>query len=405
MTELSAYLGNLDPQKPIRIYGAGFSGLIAGYFARKSGYKVEIHEKSQKAGGLIQLEKLEAGFVDSAAHTILLTPKLEELCEELGLKPLYFPKKTKRFLVRKKRKLKSFPISLSEIAKFLLGLNRRIPSQAKSSKATVKDFFSPWLGESFVDEVISTGLQGVYSETAENLHFQSIFSPPVLVKTYGGWLKKLRENLKSSPKKKSASFPKGMAELLIALANQLEDCLHFESSPPLDSQNYNNIICTNAHDGAEILKEKDLISSLLKDIPYKKITKTTVFLKEKLPPFEGAFGALFSKKSDYKTMGVINTSHLFPNRNLIKGVYQYSFLSKNPRDYKKDLSSLNGREASPPRIFEWEKGIPVYNLKRYEIVKKLRPLIEKEGVLLFGNYTKEISLRKMIDESIDFFSP
>ena len=66
-------IGKIDPSdKNVTIYGAGFSGLILAYFLKSEGYKITIHEKSNKVGGKIQTKKVEGGLVEKGANALYL---------------------------------------------------------------------------------------------------------------------------------------------------------------------------------------------------------------------------------------------------------------------------------------------------------------------------------------------
>ena len=169
-----AFIGNFNSSKPVRVYGAGIAGLSTAYFAMKAGFEVEVHEKSDKVGGLIQCEKTTAGFVDSAAHTILVTDEITQLFKEINLSPEYFPKKTKRLLCKEGKKFETMPLSLRDLPKVIISGMKEIPQVALKEHASVTDFFTPWLGEKLTNQLVSTALSGIYATAASELHFQSI---------------------------------------------------------------------------------------------------------------------------------------------------------------------------------------------------------------------------------------
>lgn len=70
----------------IGIIGGGFSGLTAGYYLAKRGYKVKIFEKSGSLGGLAGNFKIEGADLEIAYHHIFKTDKdILELVRELKL--------------------------------------------------------------------------------------------------------------------------------------------------------------------------------------------------------------------------------------------------------------------------------------------------------------------------------
>lgn len=390
------YIGKFNPKKPIRVYGSGVSGLITAYYAKESGYKVEVHERNDQPGGLIQLEETEYGYVDTAAHTILVNQEIEELFKEIDLEPQYFPSKTKRFLVKTGQDFTGYPVSLKDFPQLIAKGFAKIPESALREDATVAEFFMPWIGEELTEQVLSTALSGIYSNGAHALHMGSIFPTAKPGDRYLSWAKRTISQM--NKKLGSASFPKGMAELTIKLSEQLGSEIYYNSSPVLDDA-YNNFICTNAHDAAQLLPRA---ASLLNDIQYQAVYKTTVFLDQPIQELDKAFGALLSEQCDFKSMGIINTSHLFPKRTLSEKLYQYSFIHKDADDYRYDLNLLQIEKIHFEKQIFWEKGIPVYSPTRFKTINQLRKR-DLGSAILFGNYTDEISLRKIILAAKDFF--
>jgi phytoene dehydrogenase-like protein len=48
---MNRVIGKIDPSdKHVYIWGAGFSGLVLGYYLKSEGYKVTIYEKTNKIG-------------------------------------------------------------------------------------------------------------------------------------------------------------------------------------------------------------------------------------------------------------------------------------------------------------------------------------------------------------------
>ncbi len=66
-------IGKINPeQRHVTIWGAGFSGLILGYFLKDQGYNVTIHEKSNKVGGKIQTKRTGAGMAEKGPNALYL---------------------------------------------------------------------------------------------------------------------------------------------------------------------------------------------------------------------------------------------------------------------------------------------------------------------------------------------
>jgi len=73
--------------KKIAIIGAGFSGLLAGYFLSKKGHQITIFEKDGEVGGLLQSSQIGKSKIEKYYHHFFLNDQhLTKLIGELGLK-------------------------------------------------------------------------------------------------------------------------------------------------------------------------------------------------------------------------------------------------------------------------------------------------------------------------------
>src|SRR6476469_2812314 len=106
-------IGKIDPSdKNVTIYGAGFSGLVLGYYLKSEGYKITIYEKSNKVGGKIQTKKVEGGLVEKGANALYLNADGLELLRELKLEPIPAAKKLKRLLMVNGKPKRPFQMGL-----------------------------------------------------------------------------------------------------------------------------------------------------------------------------------------------------------------------------------------------------------------------------------------------------
>lgn len=93
-------IGKINPEsRHVNIWGAGFSGLILGYFLKDQGYSVTIYEKSNKVGGKIQTKRTGAGLVEKGPNALFLNQDGLELLKELKLEPIPASKKLRRLLM------------------------------------------------------------------------------------------------------------------------------------------------------------------------------------------------------------------------------------------------------------------------------------------------------------------
>src|SRR5258708_2144007 len=100
-------------KKKFIVVGRGFSGLVTAFYLKRHGWNVELFEKNEKPGGLINSDLTQWGLVESAANGVLNTVRLEELARELGIEVLPARKESrKRFIYR--QGLSQWPLSWRE---------------------------------------------------------------------------------------------------------------------------------------------------------------------------------------------------------------------------------------------------------------------------------------------------
>ena len=84
-------IGNIDPaEHHVNIWGAGFSGLILGYYLKEQGYKVTIYEKSNKVGGKVQTKKTPTGLVERGPNALFLNTDSRDLLKDLKLERKFY---------------------------------------------------------------------------------------------------------------------------------------------------------------------------------------------------------------------------------------------------------------------------------------------------------------------------
>ena len=89
-------LGTLDQRyREVTIVGAGIAGMLAAYALDKQGYRVTLLEEKTRAGGLIATTPTNHGIAESAAHSLIATDTVRELCRDLGVE-LITPRKESR---------------------------------------------------------------------------------------------------------------------------------------------------------------------------------------------------------------------------------------------------------------------------------------------------------------------
>jgi protoporphyrinogen oxidase len=404
-------IGKIDPSdRNVTIWGAGFSGLVLGYYLKNQGYKVTIYERSDKAGGKIHTKKTSAGLIETGANALYMNADGMDLLKDIKLEPIPAAKKLRRFLLIK-GKLKR-PVQLKLISK--LALHGRKKPPLITDGLTVADFFRPLIGSENVDNFVSPILGGIYAARAEQLHFKSIFyevSQVAQFASYWEFVKLLRKSHKGKPRLEvsgSVSFEGGMQALINRLHDILKKDIKFNYQEPFRLKG-NTIICTDAINAAELISEvRPEFASELARIKYLELSSVTVFMKREIKALNKSFGALIPLNNGFNSIGVINNKAIFPSNN--QNVCSYTFIAKKKcsnEEIQADIKSLS-RDFVPDdvehmELNHWEKALPLYDLQRYLSIKKLHQMALGENKFaIFGNYVAGISLREMISAARNF---
>lgn len=404
-------IGKINPEdRHVNIWGAGFSGLILGYYLKDQGYSVTIYEKSNKVGGKIQTKKTGHGLAEKAANALFLNQDGVELIKELKLEPVVATKKLKRLIMLKGKPRRPFQIKL--FSKIALNVYKKPP--LISDGLTVADFFEPLIGPENLKNYVSPALGGLYAESAEKLHFKSIF-PQVgkraQLDSYWAFIRMLMKHHKSQPKLEmsgSVSFEGGMQTLINRLAEILKKDIKLNSKESIKLKG-NTVICTDAQSAADLLRElRPELSAELERIQYRQLSSTTVFLKREIKSLSKSFGTVIPLNSGFHSIGILNNKAIFPANN--PNVSSYTFISHQELgkdEIVEDILQLSNEitkdDIEHIETTFWEKALPVYDLQLFLAIKKLHQLASKENNLaIFGNYVAGISLRDMISAAKNF---
>jgi oxygen-dependent protoporphyrinogen oxidase len=402
---MGSIIGRINPKQTVHVIGAGVSGLIIANFLKKKNIPFVIYEKENRVGGLIKTTSTEFGLVESAANAIFTNDDVIDFLNDLNLTYIPAHEKIKRLLVRKNKSL-SFPIYIYELPFIFFRLFFKKPPFKKN--LTLKEFLSPLLGESFCDEVASTGLLGIYASDSSTID-QETFFPVLPYKSYFQALKhfiQLRKKMREKYKlKASVSFKGGMQEFINRLEEKVRDHIVFEKQIDLKP---NAIVCTNADSAAELLNKKfPVVANCLKQISYQAIYTETKFTEVEYKPLHKAFGILFSRKTPFKVYGLLANHEIFPHR-VNKG-FSYTFIKEsndhNQLDLSQDCLELHFPKSIENHSTTWPKGIPIYSSKRRQLIDEIRNHLEinkVNDIAIFGNYVDGISLREMISMAKEF---
>ncbi len=380
------WLGHLDLNKKVHIYGGGISGLLAAYRFQKEGIDFTLHEKSNRLGGKLQTDLTEHGPVEWAANAIVHSPEVEKLLSDLELTPIAATKGLKKCVYRK-GKIQSFPpLSFLELLKVFKNLFRPIPPL---SNCSLKEAFTPLLSEEICDEVLTPIFRGVYATGSEDLSATAVI--PGLSQFEGlPYHNFFSSKLKNRSPLQSLSFKGGMQEFIDALSKKVRDHCNLNSNTPLQE---NSLVCTDPHSAAELLKSHPDINNLLNSIESVPIHSSCFVLKDEIKELKGCFGLLFNAKESKNIMGILANHEIFPQREYPK--FSYTVISKTKINID-DVPLLTNYKTSlvEQKMFSHSYGLPLYNSNLIKVQKKLD---KQEDAAFFGNYTDSISLRKLVE--------
>lgn len=392
-------LGKLRPNQPIHIVGAGISGLLLGHYLKKRNIHFTIHEKTPRTGGLLETKKTSYGLVETAANGIISSDDVMELISDLKLEVIKPRSNLKRFIHREKV-LKTFPFRASEIFSIIPKL---MTKTSVKNNQTLNEFLSPLFGPVFCQEVVSTGVRGIYAIDGDELDYEAIL-PKANGESFFQYLKKIIQE-KKGKEIQTISFQNGMQDLVNHLTTELKSNTQLNSNYSFSDKD-NVIFCTDAHSAAKIIESiHPEIAHLLKKVPYKSISTNTVFTSKQIEKLDHSFGLLSSTLNSY---GILANDQIFENRTLA-GLHSYTLIKpisgSNRQEIVSDLSQLGLVEADIKEIIttNWEQGIPRYNLERKKIMKDLADKLESiNGLLFFGNYVSGLSLREILKTAKQF---
>ncbi|HZI19915.1 MAG TPA: protoporphyrinogen oxidase [Pyrinomonadaceae bacterium] len=453
-------IGTLDTaRREVTIIGAGVSGMLAAYALDKKGYRVTLVEEKAKAGGLIQTRRTAYGMAETAAHSLLATPEVFALCEELGVELAEVRRDSRaRFIVRGGR-LRKFPLSAGEAvrtfarAAFARGENH-------PDEQDLETWGRRHLGEAAVDNLLAPFVCGIYGVRPSELGVAAAF-PELAVepgRTLLGTLlgKALGRDKKSRGKKNggeengggegndkgraggrgaAAVTPekkqrkrmvaplRGMGDLTSRLEAELERRLgeRFRRGVPADQipDAPNVIVTVPAYAAARLFADAEPeLARSLEAVRYTPVVSATAFVEQGAlrRPVKGV-GALAAAREGRQSLGVLFTSSAFEGRVadegrlasfavLLGGTSRPGWAAASDAEIRlavaSELRDLAGLKDAPLEVVisRWPRAIPQYSTGLPAVWQKARETwCSRPGRVLFGNYTGQVSLRGMIEEA------
>lgn len=447
----------------IGIIGAGVSGLSLGYRLKRllentgSEFELVIYEKSARVGGAIRSEHADGFCVEWGPNGFLNNePATFSLIHALGIRDrvcISDDSARKRFL-HIQGKLEQIPLSpggflktaiLPMSAKLRFAMEPLIPQRTANSDESVADFVARRFGKTAVSRMFDPLMSGIYAGDVCQLSIQStlkVFS--AFEREYGsvvkGMISRIRQRKreqsqgtanstdellttsKSPMSGKLLSFQNGMGELIQALEDPLRShiktsvaveriqrsgkgyAITYRDADGVTQKSHDLLIAaTPPSETAGLLAELDpALGVFLSQIQSSTAVMIGLGFKESdiAHPLDG-FGYLIPRASGLRSLGVLWSSSIFPNRApaghkllqvVLGGAHDLRAIEENDQSLIetaiRDAHPLLGIQGEPvlTRVIRHRSGIPQYTLGHEERLKGISARLEQlPGLHLAGN--------------------
>ncbi len=223
------------------IVGGGISGLAAAYELKKRKRSVAVFERSGRAGGVIQTERVGGFVIDAGPDALLIQkPAAVVLCNELGIADRLVPTKLPRtaYILRggilhplPGASILGFPTKIVPMAtsrllsfpgRLRMGLELLLPKGAgrRREDESIAEFVGRRFGSEAVTYIAEPLLAGIHAGDVERLSMTSLFPRLVEAEARSGSVIRFFRSQRTPSNSDGVfrSFPDGLAALVDALA-------------------------------------------------------------------------------------------------------------------------------------------------------------------------------------------
>ena len=409
----------------VAVVGAGVSGLAAAFELRKRKRSVVVFERQDRAGGIIQTDRVGEFIIDRGPDALLVQKRAAAaLCNELGLGDRLFPTKLPRtayilrdgtlhplpgasilgFPTRLRPLLKSSLLSLP--AKVRMAVELFVPKRRSADDESIADFVRRRFGSEAVTYIAEPLLAGIHAGDVERLSMRALFPRLIDAEAKSGSVIRAfrREQGPLNADGAFRSFPNGLGELVDGLMRAVPKesvhlgskvialepgdgfTIHREGKPPINARAV--ILAIPAFAAAELLKpiDADLAASCA-SIRYLS-TATVVFAFPRdavhhdlagtgfvVPRSEGisiTAGAWISSKWPHRAP----ESHVLL-RAFLGGARDPNILTRTDQDLTNlalgDFTKILDIRGVPSftRVYRWNRSIPQQEVGHGELMKRI----------------------------------
>ncbi|MES2769148.1 MAG: protoporphyrinogen oxidase [Bdellovibrionota bacterium] len=438
--------------KNIAILGAGISGLTTAFLLKKKGYKVSIFEKSHRAGGYIGTQYKDKYVVEIGANGFLNNePTTLDLVNQLGLHNDLIPSREDskiRYLMFN-GVLKEVPTRPQDIIKSnLLSFGARMKIFKEMSfppkpfddvsKKSVYEFIQNHFGDEVAENIVRSGLIGIYAGDAKLLSVEKTLNKLVLLeKEHKSLIKGFKASIKKNGKANLMSFKRGMQTLIDKLTSELGSDVHLSHEVSrVYRENNKFLIDIQSEEGNQTFRRFDeviitlpaneipgvaiefLDPSLLaqfKKYPIAPVRTVTFAFKEKIN-FKG-FGTLISPNENLNILGFLHPKDIFEGRCpedkdlitvMMGGVFKPEVMKMSTQASfdiaLKDLEKILGKLPAVDQFWIWNHapGISQYNVDQVDFMNELsQKMSQVPGVHLNSQMLGGVSINDCIRKSFE----
>ena len=380
-------------QTPVRVIGAGLSGLATAWFLAKRGRQVVVEEANPRAGGLIETRHMPEGLVEASARAFLWTDRVAALFAAAGVRPLFADDRSKRRFIFRGGRPRRWPLGPMETLS-LLG-HGAAAVMTRGTRARREESVAVWghrvLGPAGTTWLLGPGLQGIYASPIEALSARAIFG--------GG---RVRGKL--------ATPPHGMGELFDGLLTALSArgvTVRFNARVDALQPGIPTVVATPAPAAAQLLApHAPGLAAALSKVSMTNLLSVTAFYAPH-PADTRGFGILFPRGLGIEALGVLFNSDMFAGRSehrsetWIYGDSAPAAIEAIRADITARLSNdrlvLTGRTDSPIACYPtlWPQRLPVYGPAVLEVAARLGEL--PPWLTLHGNYVGKIGVSALVE--------
>ncbi|WP_372635339.1 protoporphyrinogen oxidase [Fodinibius sp.] len=424
----------------IGILGAGISGLSTAYALSQKNIDVTVYEKEAVIGGAIKTAVIDDWLVEEGPNTLMVkSTELWELLDSLELNDKILETNgiaKKRYVVKNNRPL-PLPLSVFDFLKTnLLSLNAKFRllkepfvSKKKQSDESIASFISRRLGSEPLDYAINPFVSGIYAGDPKKLSVKHTFTSLwEMEQNHGSLLKGLikRKRRGTSIKRSLISFKEGNQSLPKAMAEVISGSIDTETEITSINKkksgwkaggNTKGMPFNHTHDAIISTLPAHSLSTIfnlsipdeLNDLPYAPLSVVALGFKSGQieHPLDG-FGMLIPEVEHRRTLGVLFSSTLFPNRApenhelltcFIGGARNPVLASKSQQQLQSIIMDEIGEllDITGDPVFThhryWKQTIPQYVVGYDHYLKQIEEIEKKyEGLFLDGNFRGGVSV-------------